>query len=141
MAAKTLRDYPFEAGNAWPRAVKEVQRVFPGTDRWLLSCSDAEGWSPGLNRWVTYGSGDYYPGFENLYIVGGPMQFKYPTFKGMYRRAVDHAVNKGFIIPEKLRAADVTAWRSALGQAMAAGWARFTGNDDSHWSASWGNGC
>ena len=46
---------------------------------------------------------------------------------------------RGFRVPQF---SDYTAaWRSALGQALAGGWARYTGNDASHWSASWGNGC
>lgn len=144
LARRTLEDFEFKGirgNNAWPKAVRQAQRVFPGTESWLLSCSDAEGWSPGSDLWVTYGGGSYYPGLEDKYIVGGPMQFKYPTFTGMFRRAVEYAVSKDFIIPSHLRSDGVSAWRSALGQALAAGWARYTGNDNSHWAASWGNGC
>lgn len=70
------------------------------------------------------------------------MQFRWSTFKGMYRHSLDHVRSRGYRVPSHLRdpKKDVT-WRSALGQAMAAGWARYTGNDNSHWSASWGNGC
>lgn len=135
-----LHDFAAGGGNhGWLKAVKEVQKVFPGTESWLLSCSWAEGRH---GRWMRHGGGGYYPGFENEYVVGGWMQFKWPTFKGMYRHAIDHAADRGFKIPANLRdSGDVRAWLSPLAQAMAAGWARYTGNDDSHWSASWGNGC
>lgn len=136
----TLHDFTVRGGNsAWSKAVKEVQKVFPGTENWLLSCSGAEG---GHGRWVSYGGGSYYPGFEYKYVVGGWMQFKWPTFKGMFRHALDHARAQGFKVPPHLHdPGDVRAWLSALAQAMAAGWARYTGNDDSHWSASWSSGC
>ena len=134
---RTLRDYPFAPGNrAWPKAVREVQRVFPGTEGWLLSCSAAEG---GHGRWVGYGGQGYSTWLRDSDTVGGPLQFRYSTFTGMYRRAVDHAIARGFRVPQF---SDYTAaWRSALGQALAGGWARYTGNDASHWSASWGRGC
>jgi hypothetical protein len=133
-----LRDYAFSPGNhAWPKAVREVQRVFPGTESWLLSCSAAEG---GHGRWVGYGGVPYSTWLRDSNTVGGPMQFRFGTFTGMFRRGSEYARARGFILPSHL-SYRTTAWRSALGQAIAAGWARYTGNDDSHWSASWGNGC
>lgn len=135
-----LRDTPFGRGSrAWHRAVREVQRVFPGTESWLLSCSAAEG---GHGRWVGYGGQGYSASLRDSDTVGGPLQFRWSTFRGMFRHALDHVRERGFIVPSHLRdpSSDVT-WRSALGQALAGGWARYTGNDDSHWSASWGNGC
>jgi hypothetical protein len=133
---KTLRDFPFAPGNhAWRRAVAEVQRVFPGTESWLLSCSAAEG---GHGRWVGYSGVSYSTWLRDSDTVGGPLQFRFSTFTGMYRRGADYAVGKGYRVP---RMDSTTAWRSALGQAIAGGWARYTGNDDSHWSASWGRGC
>jgi hypothetical protein len=143
LASRTLHDY-----RSWTRAVREAQRVFPGTEAWLLNCSDAEGYNTAdPTRWVIYGGGSYYPGAEHSYNghlpqVGGPMQFMWGTFKGMYRHALGHAQDKRFIIPAHLRdPGDVGAWRSMLAQALAAGWARYTGNDNNHWSASFGNGC
>jgi hypothetical protein len=133
---RTLRDFSFTPGNhAWPKAVREVQRVFPGTESWLLSCSAAEG---GHGRWVGYSGVGYSTWLRDSDTVGGPLQFRFSTFTGMYRRGVDYAVGKGFRVP---RMDMTTAWRSALGQAIAGGWARYTGNDNSHWSASWGRGC
>lgn len=138
-ANRMLRDFPVRPGShAWHRAVHEVQKVFPGTESWLLSCSGAEG---GHGRWVSYGGGSYYPGFERNYVVGGWMQFKYPTFTGMYRHALDDLKARRILVPPELQQPGVKAWLSALGQALAAAWARYTGNDASHWSASWSNGC
>lgn len=139
LAERTLDDFAFKPGNrAWHKAVEEVQRVFPGTSGWLLSCSAAEG---GHGRWVGYGGVEYSTWLRDSNTVGGPLQFRFGTFTGMFRRGVEYAQAKGFIIPSHLLADRTTAWRSALGQAIAGGWARYTDNDDSHWSASWGNGC
>ncbi len=134
----TLRDYDFAPGtHAWHKAVAEVQRVFPGTESWLLTCSAAEG---GHGRWVGYSGVGYSTWLRDSDTVGGPLQFRFSTFTGMFRRGVDYVRERGFRVPSHL--SDMTtAWRSALGQAIAGGWARYTGNDDSHWSASWGRGC
>ena len=134
----TLRDYPFRDGNhAWAKAVREVQRVFPGTEGWLMSCSAAEG---GHGRWVGYSGVAYSTWLRDSNTVGGPLQFRFGTFTGMFRRGAEYVVARGFRLPSHLRDM-TTAWRSALGQAVAGGWARYTGNDDSHWAASWGRGC
>jgi hypothetical protein len=136
--AHVLRDVPFRPGaRAWLEAVDEVQRVFPGTASWLLSCSAAEG---GHGRWVGYGGQGFSAWLRDSDTVGGPLQFRYSTFKGMFRRSYDHLVRRGFRVPQHLHN-PTNAWRSALGQALAGGWARYTGNDNSHWSASWGRGC
>lgn len=135
---RTLHDFVVRDGNhAWHRAVREVQKVYPGTESWLLSCSWAEGkWG----RWVSY-RGLYTPEYAAAhYIVGGWMQFKYPTFTSMFRHASDDTTNKGFLLPRGLEP-DLEGWQSPLAQALAAGWARFTGNDGYHWSASSSNGC
>lgn len=138
-AKRELHDFEVRPGNnAWRKAVREVQKVFPGTESWLLSCSGAEG---GHGRWVTYGGGSDWQWAMDNYVVGGWMQFKYPTFAGMFRHAVAHLSARGYLIPVHLKAGGGTAWRSALAQALAAGWARFTGADGSHWSASWNRGC
>jgi hypothetical protein len=130
----------------WPLAVRQVQKLFPGTEGWLLSCSDAEGWEPGRLIWVVFGGDPYTPGAENDYNgrlpqVGGPMQYMYGTFRGHYRHALEYVQEKGYRVPRHLVEVSVTAWRSALAQALAAGWARYTGEDNNHWSASWSNGC
>lgn len=120
----------------WRAAVEHVQRAYPGTAGWLMSCSAAEG---GWGRWVGYGGQSYSTGLRDSDTVGGPMQFRFSTFTGMYRRSVEHARSRGYRIT---LGSDLTAaWRSYLGQALAAGWARWSGNDNSHWSASWSRGC
>lgn len=134
----TLRDFSFVDGNhAWPKAVELVQVVFPGTASWLLSCSAAEG---GHGRWVGYGGQAFSTWLRDSDTVGGPLQFRFSTFVGMYRRGVKYVRDRGYRVPTHLRD-QTAAWRSALGQAIAGGWARYTGNDDEHWSASWGRGC
>lgn len=133
----TLRDFRYCDGcQAWPRAVAEVERVFPGTAGWLLSCSAAEG---GHGRWVGYGGQPFSTYLRDSDTVGGNLQFRYSTFTGMYRRGLEHVRSRGFRVA--ISGDLTTAWHSALGQAVAGGWARYTGNDASHWSASWGRGC
>lgn len=121
----------------WRGAVHEAQKAFPGTESWLLSCSAAESrWG----AWVRYGGSPYYDGYEYTNAVGGWLQYRWYTFKGHYRHGIDSARSRGFRVslpgPD-----DVRAWLSPLGQAIAGGWARWSGNDNSHWSASWGRGC
>lgn len=123
--------------NDWVTSVKIIQRVFPGTESWLLSCSAAEG---GHGRWVRYGGGSYYPGYEYTDAVGGWPQYRWSTFKGHYRNGLDALRARGFKV-DMPHPSDVRAWLMPMGHAIAAGWARWSGNDDSHWSASWGNGC
>ena len=128
--------------NDWQTAVRIVQRAFPGTQSWLLSCSSAEG---DHGAWVMYGGRPYYPGAEYARtwwgpMVGGPLQYMWGTFKGHYRHGLESLRARGFIVdlpgPD-----DVAAWRSMTGQAVAGGWARWSGSTASHWSASWGRGC
>lgn len=137
LESRTLQDFRFCDGcRAWHKAIAEVQRVFPGTSSWLLSCSAAEG---GHGRWVGYSGVSYSTWLRDSDTVGGPLQFRFSTFTGMYRRALEYVRSKSFRVT---LGSDLTAaWRSALGQALAGGWARYTGNDASHWSASWNTGC
>jgi hypothetical protein len=126
--------------NDWSTAVRVAQRPFPGTERFLMSCSSAEG---SHGSFVVYGGGPYYPGAEydrtfHGWMVGGWMQYMWPTFKGHYRHALEELRRRGFRV-ELPPPSDVRAWLAPLGQALAAGWARWSGNDDSHWSASAGS--
>jgi len=137
---KLNRELPLP--NDWATAVRVIQRVFPGTESWLMSCSGAEG---GHGRFVIYGGGSYYPGAEHAQtfhgdMVGGPMQYMWGTFRGHYRHGLDSLRSRGFQV-DLPSPDDVRAWLHPLAQAIAAGWARWSGNDDSHWSASWGDGC
>lgn len=137
LAAKDKLRRELPQPNDWVTAVHVIQRVFPTTESWLLSCSAAEG---GHGRWVRYGGGAYYPGYEYTDAVGGWPQYRWSTFKGHYRHGLDALRAQGFVIdmPEP---DDVRAWLMPMGHAIAAGWARWSHNDNSHWSASWNNGC
>ena len=126
--------------NDWRTAVFIVQRAFPNTADVLLSCSSAEG---AHGAWVLYGGRPYYPGAEYArtfhgWMVGGPMQYMWPTFKGHYRHGLDSLRERGFKV-NLPPVSDVAAWRSMTAQAIAAGWAFWSGNDNSHWSASSGS--
>ena len=121
IAHRTLTDFTVTSGNrAWHRAVREVQKVYPGTESWLLSCSASEG---GHGRWVpnSQGSG-----------VGGWLQFMPGTWAGFYRRAEIEANQKKFRVPSS-----ANSWYSPLGQALAGAWA-ITHGMRHHWV---GHGC
>lgn len=138
----TIIDFPYAEGNgAWFAAVNQADRLYPGTRGWLLSCSRPEG---GHGRWVVHGGGAYYAGAEYARggkEVGGNLQYTYGTFSGHYRHAYEDLTARGYRFPVHLRGSSVTAWQSATAQALAGAWARFTGNDDRHWIASWSTGC
>ncbi len=91
----------------WQTAVRIVQRDWPGSSSWLLACSSSEG---GWGYFVmnTQGSG-----------AGGWMQYMSSTFTSQYGSALDHARRYHLALPPSSAA----SWRSALGQAFAAGWA------------------
>lgn len=134
---RLLREKP-----RWVDAVAEVQKAFPGTSGWLLGCSAAESRH---GEWVLYGGRPYYPGAEYArtfhgWMVGGYLQYMWPTFRGHYRHGLDSLRARGFRV-NLPHPSDVRAWLSPLGQAVAGGWARWSGNDGSHWSASHGRGC
>lgn len=107
-------------GNAWLRSVEEVQKVYPRTRSWLLSCSDDEG---GWGRWVpnTQGSG-----------AGGWLQFMESTFWRMFTAAKADAEHKKFIVP-----VSAASWYSPIGQALAGAWGVTHGRAH-EWS---GSGC
>jgi len=136
--ARLKRTIP--VSNDWRTSVHIIQRAFPGTANVLLSCSSAEG---AHGDWVLYGGRPYYPGAEYAktfhgWMVGGPMQYMWPTFKGHYRHGLDSLRERGFKV-NLPPVSDVAAWRSMTAQAIAAGWAFWSGNDNSHWSASSGS--
>lgn len=137
VARHVLRDFEVQPGNrAWLRATWEVQKLYPGTHGWLLSCSKAEG---GWGRFVVHGGGSYYYGAETAKSgreVFGPMQYTFGTFRDHSWNARRDAAARGFIVP-----ASAGSWHSALAQALAAGWAKFYDRDYRHWEASWETGC
>jgi hypothetical protein len=133
---KRLRFLTLPETRDWATAVRIAQRVFPGTRGWLLSCSGAEG---GHGRWVRYGGGAYYPGYERTDAVGGWMQFRPSTIRDAWPRAYAYTRRRGFQLAER---SWFQAWLSPLAQALAAGYYRsIEGSSGHHWSASVGRGC
>ena len=120
-AELALHDFTVTPGSrAWVRAVREVQKVYPGTDSWLMSCSASEG---GWGRWVPNSGGSG---------VGGWLQFMPGTWSGFFRNAVADVRARGFIVAET-----AASWYSTLGQALAGAWG-ITHGMRHHWS---GSGC
>lgn len=115
VAALQLRTIP--STGDWSRAVELVQRIYPGTSGWLLSCSSGEG---GHGRFVLnhQGSG-----------AGGWMQFLSSTFYSHYRAAFADARAKGFVIDRVHE-----SWYDPIGQAVTAAHMR-THGQSSHWDA------
>ncbi len=124
----------------WLGAVQWVQRIYPGTERWLRDISDREG---GWREWVWYGGrgwtgyhiGDDYLGADT---VGGWMQFRYSTFAPYWRQAQQWLEARGYIVPRfKMPAPGgnpkYAAWLAPMGQALTAGYMRYTGRDGCHW--------
>lgn len=108
----TLDDFAVRPGNrAWEKAVREVQKVFPGTEGILLSCSDSEG---GRGRWVGFGGVSYYDGYRG---VGGWLQFLPGTFYRHFGAALAVARENDFRVPSSY-----ASWLSAGGQALAGAW-------------------
>ena len=120
----------------WKRAALEVQKAFPGTYGWLMSCSSAEG---GHGRWVWYGGGSWNGYHIGGDTVGGQMQFRFSTFAPYYRHATHDLKRRGFRVP--YLGSGYEPWLSPLGQALTAGYMRYYGKDGHHWSASHSNGC
>lgn len=126
--------------NDWRTAVHYVQRIYPGTESWMLSISDREGgWGP----WVWYG-GRHWSGYHigNDFLgadtVGGWLQFRYSTFAPYWRKAQDDLRSRGYIIPEIPMPPEggptkYAAWLSPLGQALTGAYMRYTHQDGCHW--------
>ena len=87
--------------NDWQTAVNLVQRIFPGTARWLLSCSSGEG-SWGGFEMNHQGSG-----------AGGWLQFMAGTYYAHNGEAFGYAQSRGFIFNPS-----ANSWYSPLGQAL-----------------------
>lgn len=126
--------------NDWQTAVRIAQRAYPGTSDWMLSISDREGgWGPwvwyGGRGWSGYHVGDDFLGADT---VGGWMQFRFSTFDPYWRMAREDLRRRGFIVPDFRMPAEggptkYAAWLSPLGQALTAGYMRYTGKDGCHW--------
>lgn len=103
----------------WRSAVMYVQRWFPGTAQWLLDCSSSEG---GHGAFVYFGHLSY-PVHGPTHTPGGWMQYMSGTFYTDYNAAVAYLRTRGIRVP-----ASTASWFSPFGQAIAAGWARYTGH-------------
>lgn len=100
----------------WVTAVNLVQRVYPGTKSWLLYISKREGGHGGfvMNH---QGSG-----------CGGWMQFMPSTFYAYNDDAYADVRRRGWRIDH-----GTSVWTHPLGQAVTAGYMRYTGRDGCHW--------
>ena len=104
----------------WMTAVRVAQRAYPGTARWLASCSASEG---GHGRWVPNRDGA---------PPGGWMQMYSSTFWRMYGEARSDLNARGFVVP-----GSTASWYSPLGQALASAWG-YTHGRRHEWA---GSGC
>lgn len=113
---KVQQQRTIPATNDWVTAVKLVQRVFPGTQDWLLFISHREGGWGGfvMNH---QGSG-----------CGGQMQFMRSTYWAYSNRAFADARRRGFIVDQSLN-----RWEAAFGQALTAGYMKYTHQEACHW--------
>lgn len=126
--------------NDWRTAVRLVQRVYPGTEDWMLYISHREG---GYGAWVWYG-GSHWHGYHigNDFLgadtVGGWMQFRYSTFAPYWRAAQADLKRRGIIVPDFKMPPEggptqYAAWLSPLGQALTAGFMKYYGKEGCHW--------
>lgn len=126
--------------NDWRTAVRWVQKIYPGTESWMLYISDREGgWGPwvwyGGRKWSGYHIGDDFLGADT---VGGWMQFRYSTFAPYWRGAQKDLRSRGYTIPNipmppEGGDPEYAAWLSPIGQALTAAYMRYTGRDGCHW--------
>ena len=131
-------DHELPLINDWRTAVRYIQRIYPGTEGWLLGISDREG---GWGRWVWYGGrtwNGYHVGndFLGADTVGGWMQFRFSTFAPYYRGMVKDMRRRGFTLPEwpdRGGPAIYQPWLDPLAQALTAGYMRYYGKDGCHW--------
>lgn len=112
----TLHQRTIPTTNDWRTAVALAQRVYPGTADWLLYISRREGGHGGfvMNH---QGSG-----------AGGWMQFMASTYYAHDQDAYADVARRGFIVDQS-----TNAWTHPLGQAIVAGYMRFTHQDGCHW--------
>lgn len=113
--AKERAYHSLVATGDWRTAVRVTQRVYPGTEAWLLSCSSGEG-----------GHGGFVMNHEGS-GAGGPMQFMQSTFYSYVDAAIRDTRNKGFRFPAVAR-----SWYHPLGQAVTAAYMR-THGQSGHW--------
>lgn len=128
-ARSELRSYvPRVAETDWLSAVAVVQRWFPGSSGWLISCSSGEG---GHGGFVYFGHLSY-PKYGSHTTPGGWMQFMQDTFWNEFQNARAYLRTRGVALP-----ASSASWFSPLGQAVAGAYALLRG----HTGAWTGSGC
>ncbi len=91
--------------NDWETAVRIVQRSWPGTSSWLLSCSAHEG-----------GHGPFVMNYQGS-GAGGWLQYMESTFNYHYSSALALARQSRLPVPPA-----GLGWTSPLAQAFAGGW-------------------
>ena len=102
--------------NDWKTAVRLAQKVFPGTEQWLLYISDREGgWGPFVMN--HQGSG-----------AGGWLQFMPSRSTPTTTTPRPPSQARGFTVDPK-----VWTWTHPLGQALTGAYMRYTGRDGCHW--------
>jgi len=100
----------------WRTAVALAQRVYPGTEGWLLFISDREGgWGPFVMN--HQGSG-----------AGGWLQFMSSTFYAYVGDARASFARRGFKVDPS-----IWTWTHPLGQALTGAYMRWSGRDGCHW--------
>lgn len=126
--------------NDWITAIKWVQRIYPNTYDFMHDISDREG---GWGAWVWYG-GSHWHGYHigddflGADTVGGWMQFRYSTFAPHWRDAQANLKQRGYIIPSipmppQGGPSQYAAWLSPLGQALTAGYMKWSNQEGCHW--------
>jgi hypothetical protein len=116
-----IDSYTLPNTDNWTRAMRIAQRVVPGTLDWLSFISNRECRAcytvPGGFICNYQGSG-----------ACGPMQFMSGTFYGYVDAARAFVSAQGFVVAD-----EVWSWDNPLGQALTAGYMRYTGQDGCHW--------
>lgn len=113
----------------WETSVRVVQRVYPGSSRWLLSCSSSEG-GHGEFVWIGHASS---PPYGTDDTPGGWMQYKQGTFWHDLDAAMIDLRSRGIRVHP-----DAVSYYSPEGQAVAAGWAYGHDRPGGKWT---GSGC
>lgn len=133
---QTILKNTIPATGDWATAVHVVQRFYPGSEWWLMSCSASEG---GHSVFVFHSPHRAATAYEISHQVvldtpGGWMQYFHGTFVGDFNAAVQDLRTRHVRVPRS-----AFTWYSPLGQALAGGWAhnfgRYTGGK---WT---GSGC
>jgi hypothetical protein len=104
----------------WTRAMRVVQKPFPGTYDFLAFTSNRECrrcYTVTYHVMNTEGSG-----------AGGPMQFMESTFDSNMPNARAWIERHGYVVDPR-----VWRWTSYLGQALVAGYMKFTDQEGCHW--------